>query len=91
MRQVLAETYSADDLVGLARTIYVRVLFKLYGIAGGRGDSMTPVARQITAEILREQVGFYVTVEEVKAFLDDEEEPEIEGASKVEPATAPVR
>jgi hypothetical protein len=76
VRQFMAENFTADDLVGLARMIYVRVLFKLYSIAGGRGQRVTPLARQLTAEILREQVGFYVTAKDVQEFLDDEDDKE---------------
>jgi hypothetical protein len=69
-------TYQADDLPNLARNVYVRCLLKVHGIAGRHGSAKS-VAIQVTANVLKQLVGFHFTPADVQKLLDEEEEPPV--------------
>jgi hypothetical protein len=66
--------YQADDLPNLARNVYVRCLLKAHAVAGRSGSAKT-VAQQVTANVLKQLVGFHFSVADVQKLLDEEEAP----------------
>lgn len=83
--RLAADSYEADDIVNLARNIYVRALLRVHALAG-RNLSAKTIALSVTAQVLRQQVGFYFTAEEVRKLMEDEEDGEGEGAAQPPPA-----
>lgn len=83
--RLAADSYEADDIVNLARNIYVRALLRVHSLAG-RNLSAKTIALAVTAQVLRQQVGFYFTAEEVRKLMEDEENGEGEGTAEPPPA-----
>jgi hypothetical protein len=72
--ELAATAFKAEDLPNLARNIYVRCLLKVRS-AGGRSVSARTIALSITAQVLKHQVGFHFTKDDVSALLDEEDGP----------------
>ncbi len=72
--ELSAANYQADDLPNLARNVYVRCLLKVYGISG-RSSNAKSVALQVTANVLKQLVGFHFSLAEVESLLAEEEAP----------------
>jgi len=72
-------SYQAKDLPNLARNVYVRCLLKVHAAAVGRTSQAKPLALAVTANVLKQLVGFHFTVAEVQELLDEWEEEEQTG------------
>jgi hypothetical protein len=71
--QLSSATYQADDLPNLARNVYVRCLLKVHS-TGGRSSNAKSVALQVTANVLKQLVGFHFSIADVQGLLAEEEE-----------------
>jgi hypothetical protein len=81
--ELASKDYQADDLHNLARNVYVRSLLKVHSV-GGRTASAKSVALTVTANVLKQLVGFHFTPAEVQSLLDEEAAPEPEPPSPAE-------
>jgi hypothetical protein len=82
--------YQAKDLPNLARNVYVRCLLKVHSASGGRTSQAKGMALAVTANVLKQLVGFHFTTAEVQQLLDEEEQGEQAGdTAKKDDATEP--
>jgi hypothetical protein len=85
--ELSSATYQAKDLPNLARNVYVRCLLKVHSVAAGRTSQAKSLALAVTANVLKQLVGFHFTVADVQELLDEWEEEEQTGdATEAKPA-----
>jgi hypothetical protein len=70
LQQMASKEFVAEDIVALARTVYVHVLLRARQSSGGHRMSRDLVLA-LTGRVLTQMVGFYLDASDVADLLDE--------------------
>ncbi len=88
LQQMASREFVAEDIVALARTIYVHVLLRARQSAGGHRMSRDMILA-LTGRVLTQMVGFYFDANDVADLLDETDAPAAQ-AEEEDPNTDPM-
>ncbi len=74
LQQMASREFVAEDIVALARTIYVHVLLRARQSSGGHRMSRDMILA-FTGRVLTQMVGFYFDASDVADLLDEADAP----------------
>ncbi|MCK6441629.1 hypothetical protein [Elstera cyanobacteriorum] len=85
LQQMASKEFVAEDLVALARTVYVHVLLRARQSAGGHRMSRELILG-LTGRVLTQMVGFYLDAADVSDLLDEADGPASGGGEEEAPS-----
>ncbi|WP_156995256.1 hypothetical protein [Elstera litoralis] len=87
IQQMASKEFVAEDMVALARTVYVHVLLRARQSSEGHRMSRDLILG-LTGRVLTQMVGFYLDASDVADLLDEADAPAAKGGEEAE-ADAP--
>ncbi len=85
LQQMASKEFVAEDIVALARTVYVHVLLRARQSAGGHRMSRELILG-LTGKVLTQMVGFYLDAADVSDLLDEADGTASEGGEEEAPS-----
>lgn len=89
LQQMASKEFVAEDIVALARTVYVHVLLRARQSSGGHRMSRDMILG-LTGRVLTQMVGFYLDASDVAELLDEADGTVTQGEEDSDPNTDPM-